>query len=210
VQPGTITVLTNTPNGVSGVSNPGAFVGGTDEEDTELFRLRLLEYVRNPQTGSAADLKSWAEDVAGVEAATVFENDNLGTPTNGHVTVRVSGPGGTTAPQAVLDTVYATLKEQDLANISIHVAGFTPLTTNVTVDVTLEGTYSLADVTAMVQQEIVNYIHSIPVGGTLYVAGIIDAVFSLPGILDVTVTTPSSNQTTTTSQKRIPGVITVT
>lgn len=372
---GTITVLTRAPATLNAVTNPTVFVGGTEPEDTETYRQRLLAWVQNPQTGSPADLKAWAEAVAGVETATVFPNstteanmlsaneasvetnttdwatlanvtiaqsstqalsgtqslrmtatasadmsavsaasktvvpgefysalasfragttgrvvkvgiqwrDNTDallstdfgalyvsdsnaswvqapvcyaqapagavkarvvlyvitaaaaeihyvdemllvhglqtawvaggailSPAPGHTTVRVSGPGGSIPGAPVIAAVYSALALQDLADASIHVAAFTGVPTNVTVDVTTSGTYLLADVTASVQQAISNYINSLPIGGTLYLSGIIDAVFGLPGIGDVTVTSPGTNQATASDSKRTPGTISVT
>src|SRR4029077_7894345 len=127
--------------------------------------------------------KAWAEAVPGVESATVFTN----TPAPGSVTVRISGPGGSVPSAQVITNVQAALAEQDLANITIIVAAFTSIATNVTVDVTTSGTYTLADVTPSVQAAITNYINSLPVGGTLYISGIIDSVFGMAGVADITV-----------------------
>jgi uncharacterized phage protein gp47/JayE len=55
-----------------------------------------------------------------------------------------------------------------------------------------------------------DYINGLDVGATLYVAGIIDSVFGLPGIADVTISNPVVNQATAATSKRTPGVITVT
>jgi uncharacterized phage protein gp47/JayE len=203
---GAITELTNAPATLTDVTNPAPFIGGSDPEDTEDFRSRLLDYIRSPGTGSPADIKAWSENVAGVESATVFTN----TPGPGEVTVRISGPGGTVPSAGVIADVLAALQAVDLANVTIHVSSFTPQATNVTVDVTTSGTFVLADVTPSVQQAISDYINSLSVGETLYIAGIVDAVFGLPGIADVVVTTPATNQTTAATDKRTPGTISVT
>jgi uncharacterized phage protein gp47/JayE len=203
---GAITDLANAPATLLSVINPTAFTGASDPEDTEDFRTRLLAFVQNPQTGSVSDLEAWAEDVAGVESATVFSN----TPGAGQVTVRITATGGGVPSAQLISDVQAALNAQDIANITITVASFVAVPTNVTVDVTTSGTYVLADVTASVQQAISDYINQLPVGGTLYLSGIVDAVFGLPGIIDVTVTVPASNQTTAADSKRTPGTITVT
>jgi uncharacterized phage protein gp47/JayE len=207
---GTITILTNAPATLTDVINAAAFTGGSDPEDTEEYRQRLMQHLQNPSSGSSLDMKMWAEEVPGVETATVFPNDNLGTPVNGHVTVRIAGPGGSVPDSTVIANTLAALQEQDLATITVHVTTFTPVATNVTVDVTTSGSYTLSDVTLNVQNEITNYINALGVGETLMISGIIDAVFGLPGISDVIVTTPATNQTTTATQKRTPGTITVT
>ncbi len=203
---GTISELTNAPSDLIGVTNPTAFTGGTEPEDTEDFRTRLLEFVQNPQTGSVGDLEEWAEGVSGVDQATAVPN----VPSAGQVTVYISGPGGSIPGSDVIAAVLAALQEQDLANITINVSTFTAVSTNVTVDATTDPAYTLSDVTAGVQTAIANYINNLDVGATLYLSGIVDAVFGLPGIIDVTVTTPSTNQTTGSTSKRTAGTITVT
>lgn len=203
---GTISELTNAPSDLIGVTNPTAFTGGTDPEDTEDFRSRLLQFVQNPQTGSLGDLEEWAEQVAGVDTATAVSN----VPSAGQVTVYISGPGGAIPDGTVIAAVLAALQDQDLANITINVSTFSALSQAVTVDVTTDPTYTLADVTAAVQTAITNYINNIDVGGTLYRSGIVDAVFGLPGVVDVTVSVPATNVTASSTQKFTPGTITVT
>jgi uncharacterized phage protein gp47/JayE len=210
VAAGTITVVSDGPGGITSCYNQAPFLGGSDPEDTESFRERILNFIRAPQTGSPDDLKVWAEDEPGVESATVFENDNLGTPTNGHVTVRISGPGGSVPDASIQANVLSAIEFRGIANVVYHVGTFTAVPTNVTVDVTTDSGYTLGDVTPGVQQAIINYINALPVGGTLYVAGLVDAIFGLAGVADVVVTTPASNQTTAATSKRTPGTITIT
>jgi len=202
---GVIQELTNSPTGLIGVTNPTAFTGGTEPEDTEDFRQRLLSFVQNPHSGSVADLQTWAEAVDGVESATAFPN----VPSAGSVTVRITGPGGSVPGSDVIAAVQSALAAQDLANITIIVGTFTAVPTNVAVTTTLSPSYALSDVSAAVQNAIAQYINNLDVGATLYVSGIVDAVFGLPGIVDLVVTTPSSNQTTAATSKRTVGTITV-
>jgi len=202
---GTITVISDGPGGLTDVTNPNPFTGGTDPEDSELYRNRLLDFIRNPQTGSVADIQAWALNVPGVETATVFEN----TPVNGTVTVRITGPNGSIAPPETISAVQTALDELDYANITIIVASFTALVTDVTVDVTTTPDFTLAAVTPSVQLAVSNYINGLETGATMYLSGIVDSVFGLPGILDVIVTTPTTNQTTPAGSKRTTGTITV-
>jgi uncharacterized phage protein gp47/JayE len=207
--PGTIRDLTNAPTGLTDVTNPQAFTAGSDPEDTEDFRARLLGRIRSPQTGSPSDLKVWAEEVEGVETATVFENMNITTPANGHTTVRIAGPNGTIPGASVIQEVLDTLESKDIANITLHVTTFTQVSTNVTVTLTLASGFTHTDVDSGVSQAIKDYINQLEVGETLYPNGIVDAVFGLPGVVDLTVTTPATPQTTAADSKRIPGTITI-
>jgi len=209
VSVGQITVVSDGPGGITDVSNPIAFTGGSDPEDSESFRQKILQQLRAPQTGSPTDLKAWAEEVAGVESATVFNNDNLGVTTPGHVTVRISGPGGGIPGADVQSEVLDAISGRGIANTTYHVGTFIADVQAVTVDVTLESSYTLGDVTAGVQAAIAAYINQLAVGATLYLSGIVDAVFGLPGIVDVVVTSPATNQTTAATHKKTPGTITV-
>ena len=133
----------------------------------------------------------------------------MGVATNGHVTVRISGPDGTVPPAQVITDVMTELMSHDLANVTFHVAAFTPTPTNVTADVTLATGYLLVDVTPSVTFAISSYINDLAVGETLRVAGLTSAVFGLPGITDVVITVPAANQATGTTSKRTVGTITV-
>lgn len=205
VAAGAITELTNAPATLTDVVNGVDFTGGSDPESTEDFRRRLLDLIQNPQTGSANDLKNWAESVAGVGTATVFPNS----PGAGQVTVRITGESGSVPSSQLISDVQAELNSKDLANITIIVTSFTAVPTNITVDVTTTGTYTLSDVTPSVQAALTNYINSLDVGESILIAGIIDAVYGLPGVTNVIVTTPATDLTTNATDKRTPGTISV-
>jgi uncharacterized phage protein gp47/JayE len=206
---GSITELSDVPDGVTDVTNPTAFSGGGDDEEMEDFRVRLLDFLRNPKTGSPSDMEAWAEEIEGVDTATAFNNDNNGVATNGHITIRIAGPDGSIPGSPVIDAVLAHLQSKAISGVTVHVHTFTPVSTAVTVTITLESGYVLADVTPAVQDAIEDYINNVPVGGTVYMAGLIDAVFGLPGVKTVVLNTPATDQTATATQKRTPGVITV-
>lgn len=206
---GSINELSDVVDGVTDVTNTTEFSGGSDDEDMEHFRTRLLDFLRNPKTGSPADMEVWAEEIEGVDTATAFNNDNEGVATNGHVTIRIAGMNGTVPDSDTVDAVFDALVARAISGVTIHVATFTAVSTAVTVTITLESDYILADVTPAVQEAIEAYINDVPVGGTIYMAGLIDAVFGLPGVATVVLDTPTSDQTATATQKRTPGVITV-
>lgn len=188
VQAGTVIILTSGVVGVNAVINNAPFAGGTNQEDIESFRTRLMEYLRNPRTGSDVDLIFWAQQIEGVDSATVFDNDFLGSHVNGHVTVRIVGPDGTVPSTDVQNAVLTYLQTKDVANITIHVGVFDPVTLPISVAVTLADGYILDDVEQDVKEAVSHYIASVPINGTAYTSGVIDAIFGLPGIVDVTTT----------------------
>lgn len=213
VLPGSITVLVSVEGDVNGVVNDGAFVDGSDQETIEVFRANLQKWVADPQSGSPDDLVDWALEVDGIATAAVFKNVNLdGDDELGSVVVRVAGPAGSLPSDDEVAAVQANIDSKDLANITIYVGTFDELTFDPVITVTLMSGYSLGDVSDSAAQAVADYINSIPVGGTVFVNGIVHAVFPLPGIATVTVTTPAVDTTATDVQKPItdPGSVTVT
>jgi uncharacterized phage protein gp47/JayE len=181
------------PDGVTLVTNPEPFTGGSEPEGIDSYRRRLLQSVRSPGTGSETDLKTWAEEIDGVDKATIIANDNMGTPTPGHATVRISGPNGSIPTSDLVDLVQETLDAKDMANITIHVTTFDPLAATVSVVTTREESFTLENVVDSVIYAITQYVQGLDVGETLRVNGIVCAIFGLPGIEDVEVTDPTED-----------------
>lgn len=68
--PGTVTILTACPVGITGCTNPGAFSGGCDAEGDESLRERILDsYQRLPNGANAAFYEETAMGHTGVAAA---------------------------------------------------------------------------------------------------------------------------------------------
>lgn len=207
---GTITTPTSVPDGITAVTNPAAFTGGTDEEDLDSYRQKLLTHVRNPQDGSPADLEEWAEEDASVDVATAFPNVNLaGAATPGTTTVRIAGPDGTVPDAATVTRVQNDLQARDVANLTIVVGTFAQLSTDVTVTLTMATGFAVADVRSAVQTAIASYINSVAVGGLLSVSKIHEAALTVGGVESLVVNSPTTDQTTPATSKRVSGVITV-
>jgi uncharacterized phage protein gp47/JayE len=199
---GTITSLVQVDGDVTGVTNDASFSGGTDPEDIEAFRQELLKWKQNPQSGSPNDLVSWATSIEGVDSAAVFKNVNLsGTTEVGSVVVRISGPDSTIPDSDTIDAVQAFLDSKVLANITVYVGTFTPLSVVPHLTVTPDSGYVLADVSTSVQESVAAYVNSVPPGGTVYVAGIYHAAFQLPGVATIAVTLPASDVTAAADEK---------
>jgi uncharacterized phage protein gp47/JayE len=76
VKENSITVLATPINGVKSVSNK-AFVGGTDIEDEEHYRERVIVAEQEDRlSGSNSDYERWAKEVDGVGFAYVLEEWN--------------------------------------------------------------------------------------------------------------------------------------
>ena len=86
-----ITKMTKAPAGVTGVTNPAAFAGGSGEEDDESLRERILDsFIRLPNGANAAFYELRALSHPGVEAVRVIPRyQGIGT-----VGVVVAAAGG--------------------------------------------------------------------------------------------------------------------
>ncbi len=121
-----ITMLSQPINGVSSITNPEPFTGGTDIEDDDSFRKRILEAYDEPLSGAKKDYERWAKEVDGVGAAYVIPlwngpstvkvliMDSNGQPANEDLIKKVknyidpdNGLGGGKAPIGALVTVDA-------------------------------------------------------------------------------------------------------
>ena len=99
----TITLLSEPINGVASVTNPEPFTGGTEMEDDDSFRERVLTAYDEPLSGAKKDYERWAKEVPGVgEVYTVPLWNGPGT-----VKILITDTNGQPANQELIDAVQA-------------------------------------------------------------------------------------------------------
>lgn len=115
-----ITNMTRAPVGVTGVTNPAAFAGGSGEEDDESLRERILDsFIRLPNGANAAFYELRALSHPGVEAVRVIpRHQGIGT-----VGVVVSSAGGV-PEQALLQEIQDDL--DSVREIAVDVTVMAP------------------------------------------------------------------------------------
>ncbi len=152
VAAGTITMLAQPVAGVTGVSNATATNGGLDEEDDASLLARYLAKVRSPGTsGNKADYINWAMEVPGVGGVQVIPLWNG----PGTVKVVLLGTDKKPASQTVVDAVQnyiapvaGTGEGRAPIGATVTAAAATAVTVNTAATVVLDGTRTLAEVTA--------------------------------------------------------------
>lgn len=98
----TITMLITSINGVESIINEESFSGGTDIEDEENFREKLIEAEKEPQlSGADTDYIKWAKEVDGV--GYVYPISEWNGP--GTVKVLILDKNGQPATQELIDAV---------------------------------------------------------------------------------------------------------
>lgn len=138
----TIVLLSSGIKGVKSVTNEAAVTGGTAEESDESLIERILEHDQGQGssfTGSAADYKRWAMEVAGVGTATVIPaQDDSGT-----ITIILTDANGDPATEQLCTDVYNHIMKPDnpensLANVNAFLRVEPPSTMAISIKATVE------------------------------------------------------------------------
>ena len=170
----TITILITPINGVESITNEEAFRGGTDIEDEEHYRERVLEEYKNEATsGNEEHYKKWAKEVQGVGNAYVKSEWNG----PGTVKVLILDKNNKTANKELIDKVQNYIapivsKGQNRggkAPLGAIVTVDTPttLTVNIKARFTIKKGFSLEVVLNSLKAKISNYLATITIGGTI-------------------------------------------
>lgn len=113
VSAGTITLALKPITGISSITNEIAITGGTELEEDDDFRERIMDANRNIGTsyiGNVADYKRWAMEVEGVGNVTVIPTpDGVG----GKVKIIVVDSNGQPANEYILKEVYNHIMSPD-------------------------------------------------------------------------------------------------
>lgn len=183
------------------VASPG-FLDGTDTESDSALLARYLDAIRNPLTGgSANDYEKWACEVSGVVSASCIPLARG----NGTVDVIILSSSGIPTSDLIqqVQTYIDNLKPVD-----DDVLVKAPTSTAINIALTYY-TDSTSDFTQLITNAIQNYIVSIGVGGVFRIALLINAILSVSGIKDVTITTPTQNIVLQQSQIAILGTLNI-
>lgn len=173
-QPNTITVLITPINGVESIINEEAFNGGTEIEDEEHFRERIMEADQEEQlSGADSDYIRWAKEVPGVGYAYVDAEWNG----PGTVKVLILDKNGQPATdeliKSVKDYIYPDkLPEQNRggkAPVGAIVTISTPsiLSINIQAYFEFEDGYNSVVVLNNLKDRVNTYLAAIKVGGTI-------------------------------------------
>lgn len=179
-------------------------VDGTDEEETEDYRTRILDRMgQAPQGGSEADYVAWAKEVAGVTRAWVSTD---------------LGPG-TVLLRAVRDNDASIIPDAgEIAEIQAYIDELRPVTADVTVaaPTSVSRNFTLTTLTPnttavqdAVEAELEDLITSTAEpGGTLLLSAIRTAIGNAAGVTDYVLSSPAADVTHSTGEIPILGTVT--
>lgn len=191
---GTITVMATPLAGVT-VDNPDPGTGtwitqtGADEESDDELRARCRNKWSTLGTGSTEDsYEFWAKVASDeVRRVSVLDHNNLGADQDGHVTVILAGSSGPVSGTAVTDVTDYIETRRPLCS-TVHVASASPRAITVAGTVTVLATFRAAAEAAIVDN-FTTFAEETPVGGTVYVAALIEQIMLPAGVINVVLPT---------------------
>lgn len=138
----TIVLVASKLTGITGVTNEKEVSGGTEEEDDESMKSRILEYDKSQGdnfVGSAADYKRWATSVDGVGEATIITPQD----DSGLVTIVLTDANGAAATEQLCESVYNYIMRPDapgerLAPVNALLSVVPPSTMGIAIRATVE------------------------------------------------------------------------
>lgn len=202
---GSLTVINNPPTGLEFVRQESDLADGTDIEDLEEYRERILFERRKPRRGGTfTDYERWAKEVAGVTVAKSFPVPRG----NNTVDVLIATASGIPSDELVATVLSYILSRRPML-ADVHVLKPTPKSISVTVNIKPKPGFNFATLQPLVITSIQNYIKTIEIGTEVLLSGIIDKVKDIGGVYDINIVLPGANINLTDVEMAEVGVISV-
>lgn len=203
---GTILTMSVPPVGVRRCANPAPFAGGTDREEDEPLRARVLEtYKRLPNGANAAFYEQGALTFDRVAAAAVVPRARG----RGTVDVVVAVTEG--APdQELLDQIAAYFTERREIAVDVAVTAPEEVAVEVSVSVAAGEGYDWDQVSARVEETIRGWFTGALLGKSILRAELMSRVFAVEGVANCAVLSPAADVVVGQAQLPVAVGITVT
>ena len=205
VPAGSVAVLTACPVGITGCTNPAAFFGGSDAEDDESLRARVLEsYLRLPNGANAAWYEQSAMSHAGVAAAqAVGRARGIGT-VDVYIATEAGLPDG-----ELLEEVQAELQEKREIAVDVEVLAPIAKSVDVTVQVAAADGTAFETVKPLVEQAVTALFGGQLLGKPLLRAELGSRIYAVEGVTNYRITAPASDVTGGSGMLPLLGTLTV-
>ena len=203
---GAILTMAVAPVGVSRCVNPAAFTGGTDREEDEALRARVLEtFRRMPNGANAAFYHQGAMSFPQVAGAAVIPRPRG----VGSVDVVIATSAG--VPDGALLTQVADYfqSRREIA-VDVQVKAPTVRTVDVVLQVAPAEGWRLEDAAAAVRQAVEALFDGTMLGRSVLRARLVALALGLPGVANCAVTAPSADVAVGAAELPRLGVLTVT
>ncbi|MFS1513040.1 baseplate J/gp47 family protein [Chengkuizengella sp. SCS-71B] len=178
---GAIQILSSSVNGIVHVENREQTSGGTEAENDESLRLRILEENKNQSyVGNMNDYLRWAQEVDGVGQVFIFpELDGPGT-----VEIVVLDANGNPGNEALIQDVQEKINENAGIGVKAIVKSPTEYPVHLSFTLTLYAGTNETEVKENIIQNIRTVISNIEIGGSIIHSKIGAAISFTAGVLD--------------------------
>lgn len=189
VAPGTVTILTACPIGITRCTNERAFSGGSDPESDESLRGRVLEsYRRLPNGANAAWYEKTALSHAGVAAAQAVGRAR-GT---GTVDIYIAAQSGT-PEEALLQQVQSDIQENREIAVDAQVLAPQIQQVDLAMQVRPADGYTDEEAKAAAEQAVTAFFSGQLLGQGVRLAELSSLVFGLERVSNVRITAPAAD-----------------
>lgn len=189
VPAGMIRTMSVAPVGVSYCDNVYAFVGGSEDEDDESLRERVLEtYQRMPNGANSAYYEREAMEFDDVVAVNVIGR------ARGLCTVDVVISDATGEPdEALLTEVETYLQEQREIAVDVQVLAPTLIAMSPSVNIEVSSAYDFDEVAALVQSALLGYFDGSILGESILRVKLGQLVYDVDGVENYEIVSPSAD-----------------
>ena len=206
VPAGSVVVLTACPVGITGCTNPAAFSGGSDSENDESLRSRVLEsYLRLPNGANAAWYEQSAMSHEGVAAAqAVGRARGVGT-----VDVYIATEAG--LPDAeLLEKVRSDLQEKREIAVDVEVLSPEAESVDVTVEIAVAENSSFEAVKPLAEQAVTGLFTGQLLGKPVLLAELGRRIYAVEGVGNYHISSPAADVTGGEGKLQVLGTLTIT
>ncbi len=188
LEPGTQLTLASPPPGIDGTAVVVVMGGGTNQEDYEELRARLMFALQNPDSGGGkGDYKRWVLEVPGVTAA--YEYAKRRGP--GSVDVAITSAEGLPGP-ALLE--WAQQHLDDVRPPEVDAVVFSPTLRDVDMVIHVKASgITWAGAQQLVRDTVESYFAGLAPGDEVVLSTVLAIIRALPAITDARIATPTSN-----------------
>lgn len=203
---GAVWFLTACPVAVTACTNPAAFSGGSDAEDDETLRRRVLEsYRRLPNGANAAWYEQTAMSHDGVAAArAVGRARGIGT-----VDVYIAGESGLPGA-ALLEEVRADLRERREIAVDVAVKAPAAVPVNVSAAIAVGENADFGEVKARAELAISTLFTGRMLGRPVLLAELGSRLYALEGVENCRLSAPAADLAADSAVLPVLGTLTVT
>jgi uncharacterized phage protein gp47/JayE len=187
----TITVMTSPIKGITSITNPEKTSGGTEQEDDDSLRDRIMEINTTSDAsfvGCESDYKRWAKEVDGVGDVFIIPQWDESVPNS--VKVVVMDSNGEPANQKILDDVYSYIyadngnERKCPVGAILTVSAPEPVTLDISARVRLENRYDSEAVMEQYKKLLRSYYSDAKDEGVVKIAMIGSILINTQGVYD--------------------------